>query len=602
MPQLHLITDRYTAYRHTIEAATSVDWATLHRATFEHDRWIVRLDDVTHAAAFQFKFIVNGEWQTGPNISVAGGAGTIHEFGDADVPLERPEPRGPLPERGRVQARYFPAGPEGWQPDVIVIGSGMGGGTVAERLSDLGVKVLLLEAGGLVFPTHMANLPRRQRIGEFDKHLWQLWPDFRAVPHKPGPFAGGQAFNLGGRSLFWGGFIPRMTSWELDFWPRDVKWALEDVYYDKAEAVMGKSTAPATLYGRYVHTLLGEAIPEYAHKDAPMAVRMRYEGSNWIAGGLFSTADLLMESLLTPGPYGKDNLRVLLNHDVLSVAPDADGVDVLVHDMLGGEVVTFTAPRVVLAAGTTESAKIAHRSTLPHADGLVGRGITDHPVHFTHFRIPSDSDYYDPFGNVKTLSQPKEGKDPDLRDPYNVLMELGADFNHGRYIDEEILREHVGRRQSAMLCEIVFLCNQELDDANGMTFSTGPGAEEIRIALAPLADQVMQRIITLRDRVIEGLGGEVLKRADGSRSEGFGAPGGVAHEVGTLRMQVRDGARVEKGRKAPMPGVVDENLQWIGAERLSVCDLSVFPTSPAANPSLTLVALALRLADHLKGL
>jgi choline dehydrogenase-like flavoprotein len=33
--------------------------------------------------------------------------------------------------------------------------------------------------------------------------------------------------------------------------------------------------------------------------------------------------------------------------------------------------------------------------------------------------------------------------------------------------------------------------------------------------------------------------------------------------------------------------------------RIYACDLSVFPTSPAANPTLTLAALAVRLADHL---
>jgi choline dehydrogenase-like flavoprotein len=48
--------------------------------------------------------------------------------------------------------------------------------------------------------------------------------------------------------------------------------------------------------------------------------------------------------------------------------------------------------------------------------------------------------------------------------------------------------------------------------------------------------------------------------------------------------------------------VVDTNLQVEKAEGLFVCDNSVFPTSPAANPSLTLAALALRLADHLRSL
>ena len=65
---------------------------------------------------------------------------------------------------------------------------------------------------------------------------------------------------------------------------------------------------------------------------------------------------------------------------------------------------------------------------------------------------------------------------------------------------------------------------------------------------------------------------------------GFGV---VGHEVGTMRMGM-------EGK-----GVVDENLKMNGLENLYICDLSVFPVSPSANPSLTLVALAQRLGDHL---
>jgi choline dehydrogenase-like flavoprotein len=51
--------------------------------------------------------------------------------------------------------------------------------------------------------------------------------------------------------------------------------------------------------------------------------------------------------------------------------------------------------------------------------------------------------------------------------------------------------------------------------------------------------------------------------------------------------------------KSGKQGVVDENLRMNGVKNLYVCDLSVFPVSPAANPTLTLVALAQRLSDHL---
>jgi choline dehydrogenase-like flavoprotein len=64
--------------------------------------------------------------------------------------------------------------------------------------------------------------------------------------------------------------------------------------------------------------------------------------------------------------------------------------------------------------------------------------------------------------------------------------------------------------------------------------------------------------------------------------------GGVAHEVGTLRLSANG------------DGVVDADLKFLSYDNLYACDLSVFPSSPAANPTLTLAALAIRLADHLK--
>jgi choline dehydrogenase-like flavoprotein len=65
--------------------------------------------------------------------------------------------------------------------------------------------------------------------------------------------------------------------------------------------------------------------------------------------------------------------------------------------------------------------------------------------------------------------------------------------------------------------------------------------------------------------------------------------GGGRHHMGTTRMH-RD----------PRQGVVDPDGRVHGLANLYVAGSSVFPTSGAANPTLTVVALALRLADHLK--
>jgi choline dehydrogenase-like flavoprotein len=51
--------------------------------------------------------------------------------------------------------------------------------------------------------------------------------------------------------------------------------------------------------------------------------------------------------------------------------------------------------------------------------------------------------------------------------------------------------------------------------------------------------------------------------------------------------------------RSPRDGVVDEHCRVHGVDNLFVAGSSVFPTSGIANPTLTLLALAVRLGDHL---
>ena len=63
------------------------------------------------------------------------------------------------------------------------------------------------------------------------------------------------------------------------------------------------------------------------------------------------------------------------------------------------------------------------------------------------------------------------------------------------------------------------------------------------------------------------------------------------HHSGTTRMH-----------RSAAEGVVDENCRVHGVSNLFIAGSSVFPTIGYANPTLTIVALALRLADHVKRL
>ena len=571
------------------------DWKDL-TGRYEEGGWTFELPAETFAGTWEAKLVLDrAVWMNDPNLTFTVAEGETHTI-LTDPVVFNEQSRGPVREYGQLQRRFFesPITPADQLYDVIVIGSGIGGGILADELSDLNVHVLVLEAGGLLFPTHVANLPRRHRLdrNQLTKHIWELWGDFQSKQYEKldkNDYDGAYGYNLGGRSLFWGALIPRMTSWELDFWGQDVKWALEDVYYQRAEDVLGRSTQPRTLYLRRIFEFLRTTLPKLDHMDAPVSSRQNPVDANTVAPGVFSTADLLMESSLTGGREGR--LQVILNHMVEGVSEAADGVTIQARDLKTKEVRTYQAKFGVLAAGTLESARLALRSGLQPND-LIGKGLTDHPVYFSHFKIPRKSKFYDPFTSAKTLSQPRE-REGQVRSSYNILLEINADLNQGRYLDDNILDELIESRGDWVLGEIVFLLNAELEEDNFLQIAAGDQHAQISARRARVDPQLEEEIKALVNRVVvDGLDGEIIK-------QDFGSVGGVAHEVGTLRMERTKGKYVDQhGRQA---GVVDENLRFLGHQRLYACDLSVFPTSPAANPTLTLTALAIRLADHLRG-
>lgn len=585
---------------------------------YEENCWIFELTTTSPSEELRFQFLLNHEMVEGPEIELSADDGTTHTYYASQFPPSQWTRLGPIPDLGQVNSREFdiPRPNSDHSPfDVIVIGSGMAGGVLAERLSDNGFRALVLEAGGVPLETHIANLPRPHRSG-FQKHVWQRWYDFRARNYDfdrddlDNHYRDGfQGFNLGGRSVFWGGFIPRMTSAELDFWPQQLKWDLEDRYYPLAEELMGLSFAPPTTYSRSFHRLLRRLLPDFTHFDAPVAVRPQLAGSNTIATGMFSTADLLMESYRTVGALGKEFLSIRTHQQAIQVIP-GNPCTVVTRDILTDAKNRFEGKYVVLSCGCLESARLAKRSDL--GNEYVGRGITDHPIAFTHFEIPpfrigepdqegvpqvSVSPYYNRYGTIKTVSQAI--KSEDHSGIYNVLIELGADFNQGRYLDPEIFES--AARKNSMLCEIVFLTNMELVQDNYIDFQRDKKFRPYAHIRNPgLTSKLQHELREIRDKVLNALGGTIINQGWGDGSLGF-----VAHEVGSLRMQVKDSNNIKTsrgpngGKQLELDGVVDDYGRFINQERVYACDLSVFPTSPAANPSLTAVALALRLGDEL---
>jgi choline dehydrogenase-like flavoprotein len=498
--------------------------------------------------------------------------------------------------------------------DTIVIGSGMGGGVVASALADEQKNVLVLEAGSLLFPTHVGNLPRRLLIGKFQKHIWSLWYDFAVRNYNNvgnSAYNGGQGFNLGGRSIFWGSSIPPLAKWELDAWPKEIQDYLLDASekggYALARGVFNSDVPQLDTFHASAVTNLSNALGQ-GWDVGPAPVAVEYAGpTEWsVPAGIFSTADLLLEDALAVG--NKDNpdwrapLTVNLNHAVWNVnIENGRATGVRCWDLLNNQERTYRAKSVVISAGCLESAKIALASGIPN--NKIGRGIVDHPIYYRHFVIPPQ--------NLQNLNMPSTR--PPRNEPtstkllirhqaaslnnhaFDIILELGAQFNQGRIVDHDNIANDLAARDGYLLCELVFQFYSPLIEANSVTLGTGnpndhaaPVNVDMQRAEVPALLNEARGIATT---IFQLFGAEpVLGEQNNWPDLQLADVGGVAHEVGTLRMPIRrpDGT-VEKG-------VLDQDLKFEGVEGLYACDNSVFPVSPAGNPSLTLVALARRLA------
>jgi hypothetical protein len=124
--------------------------------------------------------------------------------------------------------------------DIIIVGSGIGGGILADDLAErLGGsrRILVLEAGSFVYPTHVYNICRFPNAS-VARHFgcdtfWQAGSPAAQfyIGEKP-------QLAFGGRSIFWSGLIPSIQPWELGFFPPRVRHDLEQGLLDRAGALM----------------------------------------------------------------------------------------------------------------------------------------------------------------------------------------------------------------------------------------------------------------------------------------------------------------------------------------------------------------------------
>lgn len=511
--------------------------------------------------------------------------------------------------------------------DVVIAGAGPAGITLALELSRAGLRIALLESGGEAFD-----------------------PDTQAL--YDGEVTGNDAFDLtairlrmlGGTTNHWGGHCLPMD--EIDFrrrplngmsgWPFDRATLLP--YYARAHDWL--RIGPFD-YGRDIGAGLRERdflLPNEARLET---VPLR------LARGPLRFGDAYGEALA-----GASNIDLQLHSNVTGLTLDGD------DRMAGVEVAGLDGSRrriegraVVLACGAVETARqimlanAAHGRSFGDAGGLLGGCYMDHPTAgagFLHLAEPTPVKAYWNFGVESAEGTPlrylwrlsdaaleAEG----LVNAQFFLIPLSDD-------SAERAREREARRADRALRSIAkwatgrpdrgfqlsqaycdFITNADSFAAQTWTDTVHGGTRARRLLLKFESEELPEpsNRVTLTDRRDAlGLPLPALHWVPGaterdSMIRSATLIGQIAGAAGLGRMELEDYDRPFWGTTTswhqlgttrmaanPREGVVDPDCRVHGTRNLYVASGAVMPTNGRANPTLTILALTIRLADHLK--
>jgi choline dehydrogenase-like flavoprotein len=472
--------------------------------------------------------------------------------------------------------------------EVVVIGSGAGGGVVAGELAERGRKVLLLEAGGHYVA---ADFVRWESRAAHD--YW--WPLSFGMP--AGDFGLGPIVMISGRCV--GGSTTintkvalRATQRELDKWHAatgltnahgaPISTADLDPYYDRVERYLGvRDRATDWDLKRCVQTAKKgfEAVgaklePVRAYVDenceqcgsclqgcptnAGKSTMNTYIQRNWLSGALTVRPNSFVDRVL--------------------IAPHDTGLEatgVRYTDQTTGESHEVDADVVVVAAGSLRSPQVLMRSNVPNAN--VGRHLGFHPAHFVFglFDEPQDAHMVAPIsGHCYDFAADEDGgfavEAATVQDPIGFAAGL-CDENGPMWGQPLVEAAKKYRRWIGLL-------NMSNDENNGAVTLDENGNE---LFLSDFQPNELGRVHRARE-----FSTKVLKAAGATQILWSGLA--TTHMQGTCRM----GAD-------PTTSVVDTNGQSHEVDRLYVGDSSLFPRTLSVNPSLTIMAMATRLAEYL---
>lgn len=505
---------------------------------------------------------------------------------------------------------------------VVVIGSGAGGGTLSNELAQKGIKVVCLEAGARYeIPDFINNeWESFDQLAWKDKRTtsgnWQVAKDFPNLPAWIVKAVGGTTTHWAGASLRFQEHEWKARSTYGDIagatlldWPIDA--AEMAPWYAKAENKMGTTGTNGIprLPGNNNYKVLAAGAKALGYKEfhtGNMSINSQPRdgrGSCQQIGFCFQgcKSGAKWSTLYTEIPKGEatGNLEVRPQSQVIRIEHNAAGkVSGVVYADSKGVMHRQKARMVAVAGNSIESPRLLLNSEstmfkdgLANGAGHVGRHYMRHTTGSVYAQFDKPVHMY------RGTTMAGIVRDEAVNDTsrgfvggYEMeTISLGVPFSAAF-----LLPGAWGRDFSSMLDGYdrlagMWLVGEDLPQADNRVTLNSDVKDAFGMPVANVHYDDHPNDVAMRDHAFAR--GVALYEAVGAKRTVKTPPYPSTHNMGTNRMS----AKAEDG-------VVNKYGQTHEIKNLFVSDGSQFTTSAAENPTLTIVALAIRQADHIAGL
>ena len=509
--------------------------------------------------------------------------------------------------------------------DVIIVGSGAGGGALAWKLAPSGKKILILERGNFL-PRETQNWDVEE-VFDTGRYISEdTWYDADGKPFQPQVH-----YFVGGATKLYGAALYRLRpqdfgelqhvdglspAWpigydDLEPWYSEAEW-LYQVHgvhgEDPTEGHWSKQYPwPAVSHEPRIqeifetlqkagyhpfHSPCGVLLDE-GHREKSHCIRC-----TWCDGYpcmVHAKADA--ETMTVRPVLERENVTLLVDAEVLRLETDAGGRSVtgVVVSRKGSEE-TYEADVVALAAGASNTAKILLRSASDrHPGGLangsdqVGRNYMFHNSRavIALAKEPNDTSYQKTLG-LNDFYLGAEG----FPWPVGNIQMVGKSqpaMYRGERPKMTFLAPNVSLEEFSKHAVDFWLTTEDLPLPDNRVTVDGNG--DIHLAYRSTNDKEADRLYEELKHILNhiGMASHHVLSKNYYLKQDIGIAG-VGHQAGTCRFG-----------DDPATSVLDPTCKAHELDNLYVADTSFFPSIGAVNPALTAIANALRVGDHLNG-